>query len=152
LRLFFITACLLAASSAAQAQIGSTARRGDNCTPFKAYAVGFPVGASNGASPITNEAVILADGWKAVGWILTARDGTLRLVAYRPTPQDDEESPGQRGYVALRSESVSDIRKTYAAYRAATIHAGIGKPSDFVAALNQFTVSPCFSAGLPKGS
>ena len=101
---------------------------------------------------IVNQAVILADGWRVVGWILTLRDGQLRMVAYRPTPSDDEYKPGVRSSVALRSLSKAEIRKTYTLYRAAVFSEGTGPPADFIDELKLFTVSPCFGLGLPRGA
>lgn len=144
--------CLFVASTApANANIGSVAKRGDNCTVFNGYAVGFPMVGTMGDT-IVDQAVILANGWRTVGWILTLRDGQMRLVAYKPNDNDDQEKPGVRGPVVLRSLSKDDIRKTYASHRDAMIKYGIEPRSDFIDELNRFTVSRCFSSALPKGA
>lgn len=143
---------LIASSSAtASADIGSVAKRGDNCTVFNGYAVGFPMVGTKGDA-IVDQAVILANGWRAVGWILTLRDGRLRLVAYKPSDNDNQQNPAVRGPVVLRSLSKDDIRMTYGFHRDAMIKRGIEPASDFIDTLERFTVSPCFKSALPKGA
>jgi hypothetical protein len=146
-----LTSLIAIFPAAAGADIGSVAKRGDNCTVFNGYAVGFPMSGTRGDT-IVDQAVILANGWRAVGWILTLRGERLRLVAYKPGDNDDQHNPGVRGAVDLRSLSKDDIRKTYMAHRDAMVKHSLQPASDFLETFNRFTVSPCFSAPLPRGA
>ncbi len=139
----------------AEARLGGAAERGDNCTPFNAYAIGYPIPAATGpVVPIINESVVLDGGWRVVGWILTGRGGAMRLVAYRPTREvidGDTSGLGVPPSYVLRSATPSDIRSAYEALRTAAAADG-RSASGFIDSLRRFLVSPCFATGLRAGA
>jgi hypothetical protein len=145
-------ALLLLCGNIAQADIGSVAKRGDNCTPINGFAIGFPIpGEDIPRGSIANEAVILADGWDPVGWILTSRDGHLALALLHASRIEKGEI-GIPPATTLASTSTSTIRSTYNAFRDGLIRTGMDARFVYPKELKSFTVSPCFTAPLPKGA
>ncbi|MBV8370356.1 MAG: hypothetical protein JO036_15725 [Candidatus Eremiobacteraeota bacterium] len=143
---------LVLCGSTAGAGIGSVAKRGDNCTPIDSFAIGFPVpGQGLPGSSIVNEAVILANGWDPVAWILTSRDGRLVLAALHASKIEKEEV-GTPPVIGLPSMSASAIRSTYNSFRTGLMRHGIDKRFVYSDELKSFTVSPCFAVPLPKGA
>lgn len=147
-----LLALLVVCSGTARADIGSIARRGDNCTPINGFAIGYPVpGRHIPGGSIVNEAVILANGWDPVGWILTTRDGHLALTAYHPSGTE-QATIGVPPIIALPSASTGTVRSTYNSFRDEIIRAGTDRRFLYSQELKSFTVSPCFTAPLPKGA
>jgi len=139
----------LLCSSTARADIGFIAKRGDNCTPINGFAIGFPVGENIPRGSIVNEAVILADGWDPVGWILTSRNGHFTLAMLHASKIEKGEV-GIPPVVALPSMSMSTIRSTYNSFRNGLARRGVDARLLYPEELKSFTVSPCFTAPLPK--
>jgi len=80
-RILALTAALfVAASAVAQAALSGTAERGDNCTQFNAFRIGY--GTASGT--IVDQSVVLEQGWNLVGWIVRDSSNAAFFVAYAP--------------------------------------------------------------------
>jgi hypothetical protein len=77
----------------ASAMLGSNAARGDNCTPFNSFKIGY--GVPRGT--IVDQSVVLVDGWLTAGWILGTSSGTRY---YLPNPRFFDHSIDEYGIAA----------------------------------------------------
>ncbi|MEA2786032.1 MAG: hypothetical protein QOF71_2136 [Candidatus Eremiobacteraeota bacterium] len=79
IRAFMIVLCLAELPSAALASLGGGAARGDNCTPFNSFRIGYalPVGT------IVSQSVVVVNGLAVAGWVLV----TPERRYYVPNPR-----------------------------------------------------------------
>jgi hypothetical protein len=80
-RLALLMLLVFGNASTASAALGADAARGDNCTPFNSFKIGYgvPIGGT-----IVKHSVILVDGWLVAGWILHTASGNRY---YLPNPR-----------------------------------------------------------------
>jgi hypothetical protein len=103
----------LAATREASAILGHDAARGDNCTPFNSFKIGY----SLTRGTIVDQRVILVDGWLTAGWILGTTSGAQY---YLPNPRFFDHSideysiaAGPPAFVVLRSSEFNALRSAY---------------------------------------
>ena len=79
IRTFIIVLCLTEVPFAASASLGGGAVRGDNCTPFNSFRIGYalPLGT------IVSQSVVVVNGLAVAGWILV----TPKRSYYVPNPR-----------------------------------------------------------------
>lgn len=70
---------LIGTTAIASAPVGPGAARGDNCTPFNSYKIGYALPGGT----IVSQSVVIANGWLA-GWIL---ETAAAKRFYVPNPQ-----------------------------------------------------------------
>lgn len=152
--LAFVAGCLVLSAPVADAALGGTATRGDNCTPINAYAIGYPMSPYQiGPGTIVNESVILSRGWLVAGWVLVSRDGHLSLVPYHVTGNEVQGLVAPLPLFALPSASIDDVRKSYNADRSRLAQSMPALANvEFLDDLGPFIVAPCFAAGLPSNA
>jgi hypothetical protein len=139
----------------AQATLGGTAARGDNCTPVNMFAIGFPslvpTDSALGPATIVNQSVILSRGWLLAGWILVSRDGHLTMAPYRLNGTEQPGLVGPPPVFGLADASIDTIREVYAAKRSSLMHTDMAQYArvEFLDDLGPFIVVPCFATSLP---
>lgn len=79
-RLALLILLVFGDASTASAALGGQAARGDNCTPFNSFKVGYAVPGGT----IVQQSVILVDGWLVAGWIL---ETASQKRYYLPNPR-----------------------------------------------------------------
>ena len=79
---------MVAVPSACYARLGAVAVPGDNCTPYNGYAVGYPLPSHGGhgqsQSRISDQRILLGNGWNVFGWIITTQAHDMWFLPYRP--------------------------------------------------------------------
>ena len=123
--------------------------RGDNCTPFNSFKVGYAVPGGT----IISQRVVLAEGWEVVGWLLDVRSGSHYFVPnlhFFDHKIDESSLPsGPPVYIKLRSSNREALDDAYIeariANRDATPSLGADAPTRLPA---KTLVAPCFSKRL----
>ncbi|MDP9024793.1 MAG: hypothetical protein M3N13_05440 [Candidatus Eremiobacteraeota bacterium] len=112
LRLIPLILFVFGNASAAWAALGADAARGDNCTPFNSFKIGYAVPGGT----IVQQSVVLAEGWQVAGWILDTASGKRYYV---PEPRffdhsvDDFVTAGPPAFVALQSSGSDPLQIAY---------------------------------------
>lgn len=138
-RWFGATLCCvfaLALLEAAAAEVGGTARPGDNCSPVNGIAVGYaiPIGGQ-----IVDQDVLLANGWQTIGWALHDSRGAWWLSPFYAF--GTSEPPGSGGgVVSLAGPDHDSVVKAYDAYN--KLYPGFIRTR---ANLDRLLIAPCFT-------
>jgi hypothetical protein len=113
LRLCFFFLAVLANTATAAAALGTGAVRGDNCTPFNSFKVGYAVPGGT----IVQQSVVLVGGWAVAGWILNTASGKSY---YLPNPRffdhsvdESAAAMGPPAFIALRSADFAALKAGY---------------------------------------
>lgn len=144
-RVLLSAAFLLGTTGLAPATDGSGAARGDNCTPFNSYKIGYALPEGT----IVAQNVVIANGWLA-GWVLEVSTGKRYYV---PNPRffdhDLRESAVVLGVphsVALEASNPAALEKAYRQMRQATKEYSQHVDRDSPPQLPATTVvAPCFA-------
>ena len=149
IRLSLIFILLAANTAVASASLGGVAARGDNCTPFNSYKIGYAVPGGT----ITMQSIVLAEGWRVAGWILHTASGRLYYV---PNPQYFDRAVNDNFYLAgppvltiMRALSPAALDKAYRIDRSSrreyTPHIDRDSPTVLPA---KTLVAPCYLRAL----
>lgn len=149
LRLALLAVLLLAAMREASAMLGSNAARGDNCTPFNSFKIGY----SLTRGTIVDQKVVLVEGWLTAGWILGTSSGTQY---YLPNPRFFDHSvdeysiaAGPPAFVVLQSSHPDALKRAYHLVRAQRAgyarHHNSDAPSDLPP---RTLIAPCYAKTL----
>jgi hypothetical protein len=142
----------IAAPAVAPAAIGGPAQRGDNCTAIPRYSIGVGIPGSDNSKPdpISAQTVIVQDGWRVVGWILTGRSGALMFAPYDTDMLERSRDP----YVDFPIPRLDhdSFGRTYARIRESLMPNSPGEAAYFVPDLKSFALIPCFVHPLPPKS
>jgi len=140
-----ITIAIGTAVGPAQAALSGTAERGDNCTPFNTYRIGY----STATGTIIDQSVVLAHGWNLIGWIIQDRSGARFFVPYVPYYENGsgrDVSGAVPSLFAVR-KGLSGLADAYERYLQRRSQDDLG--SDAPMKLPQPSlVAPCFARAL----
>jgi len=116
-RMSLVALLIAANTSVASAALGGDAARGDNCTPFNSYKIGY----SLPSGTIIDQRVVLVGGWQLAGWLLTTAPNTLY---YLPSPRYFDHAIDEfrlssmaPAFVPVRSEAPADLDRAYSEAR-----------------------------------
>jgi hypothetical protein len=143
---------MLGLASDASAALGGDAARGDNCTPFNSYKIGYGVPGGT----IVSQSVVLANGWLVAGWILSTSSGRNYFL---PNPSffdrsvnDGNHSTGPSALERLTSGDSAALNAAYrtsrARFKEESRHVDRDSPVRLPAAT---LVAPCFAHTLTTG-
>lgn len=76
-----VTMALAAPATPVPAALSGVAERGDNCTPFNGFRIGYAT--ARGAT-IIDQRIVLAYGWDLVGWLILDASHETFFVPYAP--------------------------------------------------------------------
>lgn len=136
-------------ASTASAALGAQAARGDNCTPFNSFKVGYAVPGGT----IVQQSIILVDGWLVAGWILRTVSGKRY---YLPNPRYFDHSvdeynvaAGPPAFALIQAPGPDALNRAYREIRkvrrAYSQHVDRDSLPDLPAAT---LVEPCFAEPL----
>jgi hypothetical protein len=148
LRALLSAAFVIGTMTLASATIGSGAVRGDNCTPFNSYKIGYALPKGT----IISQSVVIANGWLA-GWIL---ETSAAKRYYIPNPQffdhdlrESEVVLGVPPSVALGTLNSALLDRAYRQMRQAEKRSSQHVDRDSPPQLPATTVvAPCFARPL----
>jgi hypothetical protein len=128
-RLLAATLFVTGQASAASAELGGAAARGDNCTPYNSFKIGYGVPGGT----IVSQRIVVVNGWKVAGWIL---DTASARHYYVPNPRffdhtvNEGEAAAPPAFVALTSTGSSALNNAYRTARKTQSEYAGGRGSD----------------------
>jgi hypothetical protein len=144
-RLLAATLFVAGQASAASAALGGAASRGDNCTPYNSFKIGYAVPGGT----IVSQSIVVVDGWSVAGWMLVTASGQRYYV---PNPGffnravADAKPVVPPAFVVLTSTGPGALDNAYRTARKAQKEYSRGRAFDSPAHLPAATlVSQCFT-------